>query len=123
MLTWNIKELAAPQSMSEHALGLLPLFSSCLSESAETFREASLTENRVEATRLCHRLRGSASLYGFKLLAAALFEAEKGILGGVVLPSYFSTGLTEVAKLVDLFSRASGDEVPIEVRTPIPSPK
>ena len=104
MQVWNIEVLATRQISEAIATELLPLFSTELSKSAESFQTASVSEDLLEAARICHQMRGSAALYGFKLLAQELLAAEKAIKTGQLLPSQMAGNLiavaTEIRKLV-----------------------
>ena len=107
MVTWNIKVLANQQDMDPDVSEFLPLFSSELSKAAAIFQVASLTENSSEAARLCHRMRGSASLYGFKCFAERLLSAEALIKAGELLPSAITVALSAVAAEVAVYVRTS----------------
>ena len=106
MLAWNIKILATPEAMGPDELEFLPVFSSELSKSAVNYAKASRTEDRDEAVRLCHRMRGSASVFGFKLLAEILLKAECLILSDKLLPSSIEVEVTAVAAEVEVLTRA-----------------
>lgn len=115
MQNWNIALLASRQVVTKAATELMPVFSAELSKSAESFKMASLSENSVEATRLCHRMRGSAALYGFKLLADLLQATEIAIKSGELLPSKIAGSLKAVAAQI-------GEDNPVTQHSPAPGP-
>jgi HPt (histidine-containing phosphotransfer) domain-containing protein len=100
VVPWNISLLATRQDNNPDVVEFLALFSSEFSKSVRKFHEAALKEDLSQAMGHCHRMRGSAAIYGFTKLSECLLEAENLIAEGWLLPSLITGYLVEVAAVI-----------------------
>ena len=97
MSRWNLVQMTKMETIHPLCIEFLPLFSTELSRSAVDFSIAANTENAADAIRLCHKMRGSASVYGFTTFADMLLESECLIKSGALMPSTISSDIIAIA--------------------------
>jgi HPt (histidine-containing phosphotransfer) domain-containing protein len=97
---FSIEELAVPQGLDEAAAELHGIFAAQLGRTARRLRDAAQRGDREEVARLCGRLAGGASVYGYKKLASFLSRAEVYLLCGELSVFDVALGVEDVTRRI-----------------------
>lgn len=97
---WNSEELAVREDIDAAADELFPLFCTEMDKLLDSFDTAAKAGDFGAAAKLCHRLKGSAAIYGFRKFAAAVGSAENEILRGETTATTLLPGLLAASRRI-----------------------